>query len=247
VNPPFVSSVVLDSIGAPLVGWGDGIALDTYGYVGEWMSSAWELLPSGMRAGTGGPTLVVSSAGSLVGIFPGGFGVPGPFIQTYQAGSWLKITSPAAGLSNGVGMLDALTLDSQDEPITLVETLEPDVEVLHVEVLRANAWTDLVPSLSTQQAQNGVGEAHVELGPDGAPFILWTEPDGTASLSIHLARYTGTAWDTTYGILNGISTMGTDVVFPAVAIDKTGTPTVIWSETDASTAVPYVFLWKSNY
>jgi Bacterial Ig-like domain/Bacterial Ig domain len=245
-NPPTVSSLALDSSDAPLVGWLEQAGLDGYGYVAEWSNASWQLLPAGMQAGPGGPKLLVNSTGAPVGLFPGAFGASGPLFGVFLAGSWLQITTPAAGFRNGSGTLPTLALDAQDEPVTLVETLESNVGVLHVEVLNANAWKDLAPSFSTG-VQAGINEAYVAVGPDGNPFILWFDLDATASRTLHLARYTGTTWDLTYGPLNGISQANTDATYAALTLDKTGKPTVIWSETDPSTQTSYVYLWKSNY
>jgi hypothetical protein len=249
VNPPYVSSIVLDASGMPFVGWSDAIELDSFGYVATWSSSEWQLLPSGTRAGTGSPLLLINSGGVPLGLFPTAFGVPGPRIEIYEAGSWLTIGTPASGVSDGVGMFLTLALDPQDEPVTLVETLDSasSNEVIHVNVLTSNTWMETVPSLPTSAPQSTIAEAHVALDGDGHPFILWTQPDATSSLSLHLARYTGAAWDTTYGILNGISSAGTDATVGSVAIDQNGTPTVTWTETDPSTQVPSVYTWKSNY
>jgi hypothetical protein len=245
-NPPTLSSLTLDSYDAPLVGWLEQSGLDGYGYVGGWSNASWQILPAGMHAGPGGPTLLVNSTGAPVGLFPGAFGVPGPEFEVYLGGSWLQITTPAAGLRNGSGTLPTLRLDPQDEPVTLAETLESNVGVLHVEVLSANAWKELVPSFSTG-VQAGITEAYVAVGPDGNPFILWIALDATASRTPYLARYTGATWDLTYGSLNGFSQADTDATYAALALDKAGKPTVTWTETDPSTQTSYVYLWKSNY
>jgi hypothetical protein len=247
-NPPYLSTIALDSTGAPLVGWSEQVETDTYGYVARWSKPTWQILPLGTRAGAGGPVLLVNSMGAPVGLFPGASGIPGPQIQIYEAGSWLPIASPSTGARNGLGMLFAFALDAQDESVALVETIDSvsGDEVIHVEVFRSSLWMDLAPSLSTTAAEGTIGEVHVALDGGGSPFILWTQPDATSSMSIHLARSDGLGWDTTYGVLNGISAASTDATFTSLAIDKNGTPTVSWTETDPSTGLPNVYVWKSN-
>jgi hypothetical protein len=240
-----VSSIALAPTGLPLVAWGESASTSSEGYVASWTgaTSTWQVLPGF----SGGPILFVTSMGAPLALFPNAFGVPDQQLAIYEAGSWLQVGLPATLARDGSGAFHALTLDPADEPIVPVETLDSDTETIHVKVLRSNVWADLVPSFSTGLDQNAITDARVALGPDGNPFILWSSPDATSSQSLYVARYTGTTWDRTYGILNGVSAASSDIRYPTIAIDKSGTATVTWTEPDLTTGSESIYLWKSNY
>jgi hypothetical protein len=62
---------------------------------------------------------------------------------------------------------------------------------------------------------------------------------------LHVARYRGSAWDTTYGVLSAIT--NGDAIDAQMAVDRAGIPTVVWDERDSSSGIDSVFVWKSNY
>ena len=77
--------------------------------------------------------------------------------------------------------------------------------------------------------------------------VLWTQQGGTGSNRLYVARFNGTAWDTTFGVLSGVAGNNGDVQGADVAVDSAGEPTVAWSEEDTTTSTVAVYVWKSNY
>jgi hypothetical protein len=172
-------------------------------------------------------------------MFPGDFGT---------ACCQLEVVAPAnAGLLSltDSSVLFSLAVDSQDQPVILTQATESNLAAIHVRV-RTPAWTDLVPSLPTGSANAVVG-ASVQIDATGNPLVLWSQQDSSGSNSLRMARFNGTAWDTTYGVLNGVPGAGTDAQYASFGVDKAFAPTVTWTETDTSSGTTSVYVWKSNY
>jgi hypothetical protein len=107
-------------------------------------------------------------------------------------------------------------------------------------------WTDLVPSFPTASAE-AVAAAQIQLDTTGNPVVLFSQPDASGSQTLRLARYNGTAWDTTYGSLNAVTGSGSDAQNFSLAVSAQGAPTVAWDERDPSTTMRSVYTWTSNY
>jgi hypothetical protein len=236
-----LSSMQLDSSGAPAIAWTGFSGISNPGYVAQWSGSSWDLLPAGTSAGAGGPLLRLESGGTPVGLFPGSLGVT-PALARYASGSWVTIDSSMEASAP----LD-FALNAQNAPIILTHATESNVEVIHVRIHQATTWTDLVPSLTTGVAGLVAG-ANLQLDSAGNPLVLWSQPDSsTNSKRLRVARYNGTSWDTTYGILKGAQAPGSGSQYFSLAVDKTSAPTVAWSETDTASATTSVYVSKSNY
>lgn len=84
---------------------------------------------------------------------------------------------------------------------------------------------------------------------DGAGQILvaWMDSDGTTR-NVHLARYDGTTWDTSFETISAIAG-ATPAAHPALVITPDGVPVLAWDELlDAGIgARPSTFIWKSNH
>jgi hypothetical protein len=63
-------------------------------------------------------------------------------------------------------------------------------------------------------------------------FLAWNEPVAS-SVPVHVARWTGTAWDTSYGTL--LTSLGDNTTSIAIAFTAAGQPVVHWDETASAT------------
>jgi hypothetical protein len=234
-----LSSMILDSSGTPFVGWNGFTGPNHPGYVGQLTGSSWALLPAGASAGPGGPILRLESDGTPVGLFPGSLGVS-PALARYASGSWTTIDS-----SSEVSAPLDFAINTQDQPVIIVAATESNVATIHVRVHGGAGWTDQVTALSTGSTA-AVGAANLRLDSMGNPLVLWSQTGSSNAASLRLARFNGTAWDTTYGTLNGV-TGGNGVQYFNFAADSQAVPTVAWSQQDPSTTTSSVYVWKGNY
>ena len=232
-----VSSLVITPSGTPMAGWSAPQGTNSYGYVASFSSTAWQALPPGEFAGIGSPLLRLDSKGNPVGFFLGYIGTP-RMIEQYENGTWSTIDSET-------GLVDA-AVDSQDQPVALVTATESTVSVFHLRVPSASGSTELTPTLSTTSSGT-VGVARLVFASNGNPVVLWTQQGSTGSNRLYVARFNGTAWDTTFGVLSGVAGNNGDVQGADVAVDSAGEPMVAWSEEDTTTSTVAVYVWKSNY
>ena len=232
-----VSSLVITPSGTPMVGWSAPQGTNSYGYVASFSSTAWQALPPVDFAGIGNPLLRLDSKGNPVGFFLGYIGTPRK-IEQYENGTWTSIDSET-------GLVDA-AVDSQDQPVALVTATESNVSVFHLRVPSTSGSTELTPSFPTGSSGT-VGVARLVFAANGNPVVLWTQQTSTGSNRLYVARFNGTVWDTTFGVLSGVAGNNGSVQAADVAVDSAGEPTVAWSEEDTTTSTVAVYVWKSNY
>jgi hypothetical protein len=236
---PYLSSLALDATNAPYVGFGEApCGTCNSGFLAAWSSGAWQLLPVGTQAGPGGPEIRIDANAAPVGLFPGALGAL-PALERYKAGVWASIDSFSGGL-----IIPALAIDQQNRPVILVQAVESNLEVIHVRAYGDSAPSELTPSLPTGSA-GAIGIGRIAIAQSGDVLVLWTQLDGGSHNRFHVARFRGSAWDTTYGVLSAIT--NGDAVDAQIAVDAAGVPTVAWDERDSSSGMDSVFVWKSNY
>ena len=105
---------------------------------------------------------------------------------------------------------------------------------------------ELTPSLTTGSSGT-LGLGRLVFASNGNPVVLWTQQDTAGLYRLHIARFNGTAWDTTFGVLSGVAGNAGDVEGADLAVDSSGEPTVAWSEHDTTANTHAVYVWKSNY
>ena len=182
--------------------------------------------------------LRLDSKGNPMGFFCGYIGTPRMVVRQYANGTWTSIDSES-------GLVDA-AVDSLDQPVALVTATESNVSVFHLRVPSASGSTELTPSLPTGSS-GSIGVGRLVFAANGNPVVLWTQEDTSSSYRLYVARFNGTAWDTTFGVLSGVAGNNGSVQGADVAVDSAGEPTVAWSEEDTTTDTVAVYVWKSNY
>jgi hypothetical protein len=227
-----VSSLVIDAGGAPVVAaWQQADALSSRtGYVLRWDGAAWKALGAGFNSAPNLPLIMVlDSAGApLLWVSYA--------LKRYVSDSWFDIDT--SGFT-----LPALAIDAKDRPILAFPWGNPTD--LDIKVLVANNWQAVGPSVTS--TTTGIGEADIAVTRDGRPVVVWVESgaSGTAQ-DLHVARYTGQAWDASFGTLNGLATTDAVVAHATVVVDADGAPCVAWDEYDSTTSSTSVYVWKSN-
>ena len=202
-------------------------------YAARWAVTSWDQSYGGIaQIGALLSMLRVTAAGQPDVAWSSG--LDGGGLSRWTGSAWASKLFPNSGQ---VG----LDLDGMQNPIvTFTDTGTPDISPN-----RYTATTDslgpIAPALATSTAPSSV-----RLAVDGAgqTLIAWTDSDGTTR-NLHLARYNGTTWDTSFGI---ISAMTGAAEHPALLITPDGVPVLAWDElpTGAGQA-PSTFVWKSNH
>jgi hypothetical protein len=232
-----VSSVALTASGTPFVAWAGQQGITSNGYVASWTANSWKALPAGQSAGTGAPAVRVDSKGNPIALFAGYIGVPRT-VEAYQNAAWTSVDSDS-GLSD-------VAFDGQDRPVALVSTTESNIAVFHLRVAGSSPPLEVTPTLPTGTS-GVVGLGRLVFGGDGKPVVLWIQKDAAGANRLQVARFNGTGWDTTFGVLSAVPGNGGDVQRADVAADANGSPTVVWTEEDTTNGSSSVYVWKSNY
>ena len=237
-----VSDLKLDGMGQPVVGWSrQGCQMcAASALVARWNQAAWEPLFAGTTAiATGVPLLQVDSMGAPALISNTGNGSK---ILKYTGGSWLPIDT--SGVSGGTqAVADTLALDGQDRPVVVAEIAQGPT-IFRVQYLNAGTWANLgAPWPSTSATTPN--EVHLVLDGSGNPTLVWSEI-ANGEQSLHVAKFTGTAWDPMYDPLSGFFGANTNASGASVVIDKAGAPVVVWQESSGTASSSSIFMWRAN-
>ncbi len=124
----------------------------------------------------------------------------------------------------------AIAVNSGGNPI--VAWLESDgvSSNLHVKKLVGTSWNPLGIPLDVNTNQNADFPA-VAIDPSGNPIVTWSESDGT-SRNIYAKKLVGNTWIQLGTFLDANTNQ--DANKPDIAIDSSGNPIVIWSESDGT-------------
>jgi hypothetical protein len=157
----------------------------------------------------------------------------GGAMWSYAVPLWVDLGTVA-----GIG--PQMVLDAAGEP-TVVTWIQSTSTLQIARHTGGTNWDMSVPSPQTQG--QGAGLFGFGSSPAGL-FLAWTEYGGS-STPIHVARWTGTAWDASYGTL--LTTLGSSATSPAIAFTAAGQPVVHWDESSGGTNHRgHVSRWTGN-
>lgn len=170
---------------------------------------------------------------------------------SWTAPLWVKLPMLA-------GKYPDLALGPDDRPIVL-SAVEQDAIGSNDFVLQlgrlgsTRAWDTAIRSPQGDRPASRVSSrAALAVAPDGFPIVAWPESQATTPATIHVAKWTGSAWDQGYGYLDAVSGSGTNAIVPALAFSPSGSLFVSWSEpnptaTDVFTARWTGSAWDTSY
>jgi hypothetical protein len=205
-------------------------------YAARWTGSSWDQSYGGIaKIGAMLSMLRVTLTGQPVVTWSSS--VDGGGLSRWTGPSWGSTTFPNSGQ---VG----LDLDGMQNPIVTLT----DAGMSNISPSRYTALTDslgpIAPAISTSTAPSS---ARLAVDGTGQTLIAWTDSDGTTR-NLHVARYNGTAWDTSFGTISAIDGANTPAAHPALVITSDGVPMLAWDEVSAGTGQrPSTFVWKSNH
>src|SRR5579871_203337 len=219
-------TIAVNSQGQPVVRWGEQTGLDAGpGYVATWTGTAWSQY-SGAFSGACDiqPCHLVLDSSD----FPITHAVDN--VIRWTGTSW---TTPAMAS-------DGLAINSSQQAITFTNS-GTTLQVLSISA--AGAATNYVPALSVAPLEKEpVGLGQVAVDTSDEPVLLWFQYDGgtpanPTNPNLHVARWTGAAWDQAYGTLNNANGHA------ALALLQGTTPIVAWEDASGAT----VHVSKSNH
>jgi hypothetical protein len=232
---PTLPSVRVDPSDRPVVAWREQTgSFPTYDvFAARWDGTMWNRLngTKGVMGGAGfsqlldGPQLVLDAQGNPLFGWSEGNGV-GTGVSFWTGTDWV----PSQTLLPGYTPYPAI--DAAGAPWIAVKSTD-----LHVVRWDRNTlnWPEATSALTTSSAWSA---PRIALAPDGAPVVAWL--DTSAGVRVGVARWTGTAWDTRFGVFNAGQNPLNNIV-PELVVDARGKIWVAWKEGTAAQ------VWSSNY
>lgn len=227
-------SVRIDGADRPVVAWKQvtGTAGPTYDvFAARWNGTSWARLDgSGFMGGAGfdqlldGPQLVLDTQGNpLLGWADRNLGTGVSF--------WTNTWTKSAALPGGFTPYPVV--DAIGAPLIAIKDVNLRVVKWNTS---SSSWAD---ATATPLTMAGAWTApRLVLSPDGAPVVAWL--DTSSGVRIGVARWTGAAWDTRFGLFNAGQSPANNVV-PELVVDARGRIWVAWREGTA------IQVWMSNY
>jgi hypothetical protein len=152
------------------------------------------------------------------------------------------------------GESPSLALDSTGAAF-LSTAFEPEAigsQVFNLRVSRhvqGKTWDASYGSPQTANSLILFGSTSVAVGGDGKPLVAWSEQPagGGGSASIHVARWSGSAWDTTFPALDEVAGSGTNGYSPWLTTGGPNTFFVAWAEVGLSSVTDvHVARWTGS-
>jgi hypothetical protein len=209
------------------VAWAEvGSSSVTDVHVARWTGSAWNPLPALGVIGASSPALVIGGDGQPVVGWVAGLMEAG--VSTWHGQAWSTVKYPSTYWSG-------LALDKTRRPVVAFV----DGSSLRVRYIDANA-EEYAPAIP---GANQPSTPRLTIDSQDRAVVVWSDLNGSTR-NVKVARWTGTDWDMTFGLLNAMSAAGTDATSPVVALDASDSPIVAWQEPDPVRKATYVR--KSN-
>lgn len=156
---------------------------------------------------------------------------------TWTMPAWVALGSAV------IGRGPSLALDASDRPYVATwdsAGLSTSAYHLHLAHLSAdNTWTELPsPATATVDFAPPNSGSAIVVASDGSLFAAWSQGH------VYLARWLGSLWDTSYGIVDDVP--GAGGRFPSLALDETDVPTVAWALDTGHIDLAFAARWNPS-
>jgi hypothetical protein len=164
---------------------------------------------------------------------------------SWNAPVWVKLPMLA-------GKFPEVAMGSDDRPLILnaVEQGSSGSNDFLLQLARLGAtrtWDTTTPSPQGPRPDSKVSSrGALAVGSDGLAIVAWPESQASAAASMHVAKWTGTAWDKSYGQIDGVSASGTNTFNPAPAFSPAGDLFLAWAEQNPSAFATFAAKWTGS-
>ena len=146
--------------------------------------------------------------------------------NAFAGAMWSYAVPLWVDLGTVAGIGPQMVLDASGEP-TVATWINGTIQIARH--TGNTTWDTSIPSPQTSGQSAGIpGFGSTKAG----LFLAWNE-SGASSEPVHVSRWTGTAWDTSYGTL--LTTLGDSTTSLAIAFTAAGQPVVRWDESSLGT------------
>lgn len=201
-------------------------------YAARWTGTSWD-------QSYGGVAKIGATLSTLKGTATGqpqvtwNSSIDGGGLSSWTGSAWATKTFANA-------IIGGLAFDSMQMP--LFATMDANAQT--ITVVKADNGTSVAPPVATAMNPGG---ARLVVDGSGQVLVAWSDSDGTTR-NVHVARYDGTSWDTSFGTISALSGSDTPASNPALVITSDGVPVLAWQELPSGTGTrPQTFVWKSNH
>jgi len=155
--------------------------------------------------------------------------------NAFSGASWSFGVPLWVDLGTVPGTIPQIALDPSGTPIVLNESGS-------LQISRHLGGTDWDSSIPPPQTTGTTASGTFAIGASGEIYVAWTESSGQP---VHVARWTGSAWDRSYGTLLASATASAAGV--NIALTSTGQPVVRWVEpVNMGRGPGYVSRWNGS-
>jgi hypothetical protein len=161
-------------------------------------------------------------------------------LAVYENGTWGTPFGSPTTYPDAARFGYSMALDAAGNPTLAWTEPGPDASYVHVATWTGSGWDSGYPSLDATPGATSVTYPFVRMDKAGRPVVSWLESTGVAGVTdVFVARWTGAAWDHSYGHL-GLSSAY--VGSGEILLDSRDSPVVGWCQPPATG----VAIWTGN-
>jgi hypothetical protein len=168
------------------------------------------------------------------------------FVETlqlvaYQNGTWATPFGSPTTNPDAARFGYGLALDSTGNPTLVWTEAGSDATYVHVASWTGSGWDTSYPPLDATPGTTPATYPHVRIDKSGRPVVAWIENTGTVGVTdVFVARWTGSAWDHSFGQL-GLSSAS--VAIGELVLDAQDSPVVGWLGPTGSGVATWTGSW----
>jgi hypothetical protein len=197
-------------------------------HVAKWNNGAWDRSYGSIDHDAVLPQLRVSSSGPVLSWWDpltrlGGY-------SHWTGSAWATQTFPSASQV-------ALAFDALHRALVTTADTSGYVTVMKYDA-ELDALTVPVPRVPVATLP---GNIQLAVDDKGRVILAWTDAAGSLPQNVHVARYDGGSWDTSFGVLSALPENTTPAANVKLILMPDGSPVVAWDEGNTS------YVWTSNH
>lgn len=239
------SSLLLDTLGQPLVAWSEPAGSTARSiHVRRFVNGEWLALGNAIDAYAGQtsamyPILQLDPSGDPVVAWMESNGTSVHVcLRRWKEDSWQAVGECLD--TNTANDVDPLLRFDQSGRAIIAWYTTPGHTYFHIRRLETNGWQDLNSGEEPSDGQER--RLSMQVDPSENPITAWTTFDGAAD-SIFVARWDGSSWIQLGGSLLNATPGSTNVLDHAVQVDVFGNPVIAWTEDFGAGPKVYIRRW----